>query len=216
MYTLITGEQAGGVWTRTGGAGGVFNAGAGTFVASLTATTSTFEYTLLGTLPCINDVSVATVTINNQPDAGVDGSTVICDSNTTPINLFTLITGEQAGGTWTQLTGTGGLFDATLGTFTPAAGATDSTFEYKLLGTFPCIDDVSVATITIHPQPNAGTNGALTVCDDNATPIDLFSLLTGAQVGAPPAHPGRPCRRPGPPHRAAPGWPRPSKRCRPR
>jgi gliding motility-associated-like protein len=183
LSLLIFGGQVGGTWTRLTGSGGVFNALTGTFTPASGALTSTFKYELLGTLPCINSSSTVTVNINAQPYAGLDGSVVICDSNTTPINLSTLITGEQTGGTWTQLTGTGGVFDATLGTFTPASAATTSTFEYKKLGTFPCIDDVSVATITIHPQPNAGANGALTVCDNDATPINLFSLLTGAQAG---------------------------------
>jgi hypothetical protein len=52
-----------------------------------------------------------------QASAGTDGNTSVCDNSTTPINLFGLITGETAGGTWTRETGTGGTFDANAGTF---------------------------------------------------------------------------------------------------
>jgi hypothetical protein len=56
------------------------------------------------------------------------------------IDLFSLITGEDAGGTWSRLTGTGGTFNAAAGTFVPT-GATTSTFKYLLSATSPCIAD---------------------------------------------------------------------------
>ncbi|WP_317040103.1 PKD-like domain-containing protein, partial [Flavobacterium urocaniciphilum] len=176
-------EQAGGTWTQTSGAGGTFNAGAGTYTPAPGATTSTFAYTLVGTAPCINDTSVATININAQPNAGVDGNTTVCDSSVAPIDLFSLITGEQAGGTWTQTSGTGGTFNAGAGIYTPAPGATTSTFTYTLVGTAPCINDTSVATININAQPNAGTDGATITCENNPATINLFSLITGEQAG---------------------------------
>ncbi len=183
LFSLITGEQLGGVWTRTTGSGGTFNAGAGTYTPAVGATTSTFTYTITGTAPCGNDASVATVTINPQPNAGADGATTVCDNSSTAIDLFSLITGEQSGGVWTRTTGSGGTFNAGLGTYTPAVGATTSTFTYTITGTAPCGNDASVATVTINPQPNAGADGATTVCDNSSTAIDLFSLITGEQSG---------------------------------
>jgi len=183
LFSLITGEQAGGIWTQTSGAGGVFNAGSGTYTPATGATTSTFAYTLVGTAPCIDDSSVATITINPQHIAGIDGGTIICDSSTTVIDLFGLITDEQAGGTWIQTSGSGGSFNAVAGTYTPATGAITSTFSYSLLGTSPCVDDESIATIIINPQPVAGTDGNTTICDSSVAVIDLFSLITGEQSG---------------------------------
>ena len=183
LFSLITGEQAGGTWTRTSGTGGIFNAAAGTFTPALDATNSTFTYTLTATAPCANDSSLATVNINNQPNAGADGNTTICDSSVSPINLFSLITGEDAGGTWTRTTGSGGTFNAAAGTYTPAPGATNSTFTYTLTATAPCQGDSSVATVNINAQPNAGADGNTTVCDSNASVINLFALITGEQAG---------------------------------
>ncbi|WP_269224520.1 T9SS type B sorting domain-containing protein [Flavobacterium sp. IMCC34518] len=183
LFSLITGEQTGGTWTRTTGAGGVFNAASGTFTPAVGATTSTFTYTLTGTSPCVNSTSVSTVIINPQPIAGTSGNTTVCESSSTPINLSSLITGEQSGGTWTRTTGTGGIFTAASGTYTPAVGATTSTFTYALAGTSPCINSSSVATVTIIPQPIAGTSGNTTVCDSDTTSIDLYSLITGEQAG---------------------------------
>jgi gliding motility-associated-like protein len=183
LFSLITGEQSGGVWTRTG-TGGTFNAAAGTFTPAVGATTSTFTYTLTGVAPCVNDSSVATVTINPQPIAGTDGFTTVCETSSATINLFSFITGEQPGGVWTRTgAGTGGTFNAAAGTFTPAVGATTSTFTYTLTGTAPCVDDTSVVTVNINAQPNAGTDATTTVCASSTAAIDLYSLITGEQTG---------------------------------
>ncbi|MBK8601406.1 MAG: hypothetical protein IPN80_13430 [Flavobacterium sp.] len=149
------------------------------------ATTSTFEYTLLGTAPCVNSTSIATVNINAQPNAGTSGGITICDTDTTVIDLNTIISGQQPGGTWTRTgTGIGGTFVAATGSFTPAIDATTSTFEYRLPGIAPCVDATSVATVTINAQPDAGVaNAPLLVCSDSTTSINLFDLITGEQSG---------------------------------
>ena len=183
LFSLISGEQTGGVWTQTSGTGGTFDAIAGTFTPALGATTSVFQYEVIGTAPCVNDTSTATITINAQPTAGTDGSTTICETSTTSIDLFSLITGEQTGGVWTRTLGTGGNFNATAGTFIPAVGATTSTFVYTVTGTAPCVNDSSTAQVIINAQPNAGTDGATNVCESSTDVINLFTLITGEQTG---------------------------------
>ncbi len=183
LFSLITDEQAGGTWTRLSGSGGIFNAIAGTYIPAPGATNSVFEYRIAGVAPCVDDTSIATINVNQQPDAGTDGSTTICDSNVATIDLFSLITGEQPGGTWTRVTGSGGIFDAIAGTYTPASGVSTSVFEYRIIGVLPCVDDFSIATISINPQPDAGIDGCISVSDDSAFIIDLYSLITGEQVG---------------------------------
>ncbi|RXR24687.1 choice-of-anchor L domain-containing protein, partial [Flavobacterium stagni] len=183
LNTVITGQQSGGTWVRTTGTGGVFNAAAGTFNLTVGATSSSFTYTITGTAPCVNSSSVASVNVVPQSNAGVDGFTTVCESSTTPVDLFNLITGEQTGGTWVRTTGTGGVFNATSGTFTPAIGATSSTFTYTITGVIPCANDDSVATVTIQAQPDAGLDGNLTICNTNTSTIDLYSLITGEQTG---------------------------------
>jgi len=149
LFNLITGEQAGGTWSRVTGTGGTFVAASGTFTPAAGATTSTFRYVVTGTTVCANDTSIATVVINPQANAGADGSATVCDTLATAVNLYNLITGEQTGGTWSRVTGTGGTFNAAAGTFLPAVGATNSTFRYVKAGTAPCPNDTSVATVNI-------------------------------------------------------------------
>ncbi|MCZ8145516.1 choice-of-anchor L domain-containing protein, partial [Flavobacterium sp.] len=183
LSSLITGEQTGGIWTRTSGSGGVFNAAAGTFTPALGATSSVFTYTLTGTTPCANDSSEVVVTIQPQPQAGIDGGLTICNISTSTIDLFTLISGEQTGGTWTRTTGTGGTFNAALGTFTPSLTTTSSSFTYTVSGVAPCIADSSVASLTVNIQPTAGNDGSIAVCETSTAAINLSSLITGEQPG---------------------------------
>ncbi|MBK8601405.1 MAG: hypothetical protein IPN80_13425 [Flavobacterium sp.] len=109
---------------------------------------------------------------------------MVCENDNTAIDLFSLINGEQTGGTWVRSSGTGGVFDAATARYTPAAGATNSTFTYTIIGTPPCVDSSSLATIDINAQPNAGVDGAVAICDSSTTAIDLFSLITAEQSGS--------------------------------
>ena len=167
LFSLITGEQTGGTWIRVAGVGGTFDPVNGTFTAdglSGIATTSFFIYTISGIFPCLDDTSSANVFICQQPDAGLDGCISVSDTNPTLIDLHSLISGEQVGGVWTRTgTGVGGTFNAASGTYTPAIGATTSTFEYRIIGILPCIDDSSIATIIINGPPNG--NAVALFCD---------------------------------------------------
>jgi hypothetical protein len=151
LFALISGEQAGGTWTRTVGSGGTFNAIAGVFTPGIGATTSVFTYTV-DSASCSNDSSTAMVTLNAQPSAGVSGSINICVGSEGSINLFDLITDEQGGGIWTRTSGTGGSFDAIAGTFAPMDANVSSTFTYTVAGAVPCINDTSTATVNIFPM----------------------------------------------------------------
>jgi len=181
LFALITGEQPGGTWTRVAGTGGVFNAAAGTYTPEYGATTSIFTYTLTGTAPCINDTSVATVNLNHQPNAGLNGSITVCDTSTTPIDLYSLITNEELGGTWIRTTGVGGIFDVFSGIFTPSPNTTTSIFIYTINGTAPCFNDSSEATVIIN---SCGPNNCLTPTDLNVTNVfDTDAVLSWNQPG---------------------------------
>jgi len=65
LFSLINGGQPGGIWTRSSGSGGTFNAVTGTFTPTIGATTSTFTYTVSGSFPCPEDSSIVTIVINS-------------------------------------------------------------------------------------------------------------------------------------------------------
>jgi hypothetical protein len=117
------------------------------------ATTSAFLYSVIGANPCPNDSSIATVNINRQPNAGFDGCISVLDTNPAAIDLYSLITGEDSQGVWTRTIGVGGTFNAVSGTYSPAIGATVSTFSYTVVGAAPCINDTSTANVIINGPP---------------------------------------------------------------
>ncbi|MBK7556432.1 MAG: gliding motility-associated C-terminal domain-containing protein [Flavobacteriales bacterium] len=130
-----------------------------------------YTYTVTGSAPCANESAVVTVTQVNAPDAGGDDTRTVC-SNMQPVNLFLELNGNpQSGGTWS---GPGGAHSGTFIPGTDAAGV----YTYTVAGTLPCSNDQATVTMVVNPAPNAGGNGAITVCEDVVL-VDLFTALVG-------------------------------------
>lgn len=102
---------------------------------------------------CQGSPITLTVYVNPSPNTGLDGDISVSETSTTPIDLFSIISGEEAGGTWTRTVGTGGTFDAIGGTFTPEAGATNSSFKYELIDDNTGCYSFSTATVNIDIVP---------------------------------------------------------------
>ena len=127
---------------------------------------STFTYTVSASLPCTQDASATVfVSYTMEPDAGTNGSLVICEGdNVTTSQLFARLGGTpDTGGTWS-----------------PAlAGA--GTYTYTVAATAPCSADATAEiVVTEQAAPDAGTNGTLTICEgDTVTTSQLFAQLGG-------------------------------------
>ena len=105
------------------------------------------------------------VTAQAQPNAGTNGSLIICSGTVvTDTQLFAQLGGTPtAGGSWS-----------------PAfAGA--GTYTYTVAATAPCTAAAtSNVVVTEQAQPNAGTNGSLTICSGTVvTAAQLFAKLGG-------------------------------------
>jgi hypothetical protein len=126
----------------------------------------TISYTIPSGPGCPSIAVTTTIEIVEQVNTGTDGTLHVCENNTTPIDLFSIITGEQAGGVWIRTSGSGGTFNAAAGTFTLTPGTTiTSTFEYILSTSAPCSDDSSIATVIIGSAPTGITiSGGTTTC----------------------------------------------------
>ncbi|WP_108424104.1 T9SS type B sorting domain-containing protein [Flagellimonas amoyensis] len=125
-----------------------------------------YTYTVTATAPCTNDAT-ATVTVSEQqqPDAGTNGATTICEGDLlNDADLFALLGGTpEPGGTWSPAFNGAGVY------------------TYTVTATAPCTNDAT-ATVTVseQQQPDAGTNGATTICEgDLLNDADLFALLGG-------------------------------------
>ncbi|MBK9274255.1 MAG: gliding motility-associated C-terminal domain-containing protein [Flavobacteriales bacterium] len=110
-----------------------------------------------------------TVTVNLPVNAGTDGSATLC-SDGTSVDLNTLLGGTpDAGGTWSPSA-----------TYTPGSGG--GVFSYVVAAQSPCVNDTAFVTIAEVTAPDAGSDATLDLCSTN-TPVDLFSVLGGADPG---------------------------------
>jgi gliding motility-associated-like protein len=113
--------------------------------------------------PCTaDDVSTVTVSEQQAPNAGTDGTLTVCQG-TAPTNadLFNSLSGTpDTGGTWSIV----GLV-----------------YTYTVAATAPCTSDAAATvTVTEQAQPNAGSNGTLDICQGTTvTEAELFSALSG-------------------------------------
>ena len=182
LNSILINEEPGGSWTQLTGTGGIFNS-IGTYTTQNAASTSTFLYTVTGDSPCVNVNNVATVIVNPHADAGVDGTSTICDSNTIPVNLTSIITNQQPSGSWSRISGIGGNFNSNTAIYTAALGASNSIFKYTITGMTSCNDDESIATININRQPQLGLNGVLDICENFGAVIDLNTVISNQESG---------------------------------
>ncbi|HNP53419.1 MAG TPA: T9SS type B sorting domain-containing protein, partial [Ferruginibacter sp.] len=184
LFAVITGESAGGVWERVSGTGGVFNSAAGTFAITATATSSLFRYIIIGNNGCPNDSSLATITVNIRVPAGSDGQVNICNLNGPVLTLTDYIPGAFNGGTWVRLSGTGGVFNATAGTFGPVFAIEQSLFEYRTPTNGVCPGDTSRVTVTVgdfNPLPDTDT----TQCGNQSLNLQALYDLSGYTIVQP-------------------------------
>jgi len=152
---------AGGTWSPA------LTSGTGIF-DPLSDPAGTYTYTLNacggGTLTA--DV---VVTVTTGPNTGTAGAATYCTSDAA-VDLFTLLGGTpDAGGTWAPAMTSGtGVFDP----------GTDAGGIYTYTVTNGCGTASTDVTITISNNPDPGTNGATSLCANDAS-VDLFGLLGG-------------------------------------
>jgi len=142
--------------------GGAPNAG-GTWSPAL-AGAGVYTYTVTGTAPCTNATSTVTVSEQAQPNAGTNGTLTICAGSTvTASQLFAQLGGSpNAGGTWSPALTGAGVYTYTVNAVAPCTGTASAT-----------------VTVTEQAQPNAGTNGTLSICS-TASSTSLFAQLGGS------------------------------------
>ncbi|WP_170073267.1 hypothetical protein, partial [Mongoliibacter ruber] len=124
----------------------------------------TWTYTVAANAPCTEEaVSVVTVVVVDNPDAGENGTLTICEGEAvTDELLFASLGGTpDADGTWND--------------------NGDGTWTYTVAANAPCTEEaVSVVTVVVVDNPDAGENGTLTICEgESVTDELLFASLGG-------------------------------------
>lgn len=168
--------QPGGAWTDVNGCGGLIG---GAFNGSSTPPNTTCElrYVIPGTSSCASDTAFVSVTVQEGPFAGCDGTRTFCLTDA-PSQLFGSLSCDPDGnGTWLNPSGL-----SHNGTFQPATDE-PGIYKYIVPGVGSCAADTALVTVVVRTPPNAGDDTPLSICSNDA-PIDLFSLLgPNAQTG---------------------------------
>lgn len=94
--------------------------------------------------------------------AGTSNSSDICANEPSLMYLADLLSDEDAGGTWSYLSGSGITFDPAAATIQLAANPTTSTYQYDIVGTGGCPSSSSIATVAIRPIAYSSQN--LSIC----------------------------------------------------
>lgn len=160
-------------------------------IATLTAPGDyTFTYTVPSTGVCPDATASVTITIHETLSSGIPSGlnpTSFCESQL-PANfdLFTLLSGQDLGGQWTQGTSSSdpvvtSPIDLTTGAFTP--GTYNFTYTQNLLPN-PCPEESTTVQVIVLADPNAGNAVNQTFCENDLasnSPFNLFDALDGSQ-----------------------------------
>ncbi|MDD7885296.1 gliding motility-associated C-terminal domain-containing protein [Flavivirga sp. 57AJ16] len=150
----LTGEDAGGAWTTSGGAA----------VSFPITTADTYTYTVTGTGACSAETDTATVVVNvtPAPEAGSSsGAITICSTGSvTQAQLEANLTGEDAGGAWTTSGGAAVSFPIT----------TADTYTYTVTGTGACSAETDTATVVVMISSIDSDGDGVIDCDESTPP----------------------------------------------
>ncbi len=145
-----------------------------------------FTYTVPTIGTCTDVEVVVTVIINELPNTGTPTPFLICENElaaTSPLDVFGQLSGQVAGGTWSDDDATGALTGNTVDLTGLVVG--DYNFSYTITDGNTCTNS-STVEVTVAPAPESGNyiGTPFTICEDQAaanSPYDLFNLLDGTQ-----------------------------------
>lgn len=136
----------------------------------------TFTYTFLPSQGCPTAEATLIINVINQPSVGNDGDLYICQGSITPVNLFDVISNENEGGIWTDLSS---ALEVSNPYALDVSGLAPGIYDYEYsTSVFPgCMNaNTSIASLIVNgPQPEAGPGGAITSCNGI---VDLTGGLT--------------------------------------
>ncbi|WP_171946611.1 gliding motility-associated C-terminal domain-containing protein [Flaviramulus basaltis] len=165
-------QDTGGTWNNDDGVGAlvgnIFDA------TGVSAGTYNFTYTVTASAPCIDDSTPITITVQEPLTAGTSNGDVDLCSVDADFDLFSNLTGEDAGGEWSY---NGSVITNPIQPSTAGSG----TYTYTL--TNSCgVASVSFE-VNIVQAANAGTNGDFAICttdiDTTNNILDLLTVLNG-------------------------------------
>jgi gliding motility-associated-like protein len=165
--------QAGGTWLGPDGPHG-------NFFDPATDIPGEYTYVVVGTAPCANDSSSLSISVTTAANPGQNATLSACVSQT-EVDLFAALgTNVTAGGTWTDVGGSGAL---TGNVFDPSVAGNGSwVFNYGFPANGPCAAVSAQVTVNVGSGSTAGSDNSVTVCGADCS-FPLFDALGGTPDG---------------------------------
>jgi gliding motility-associated-like protein len=183
LDNFLRSADPGGTWSETSGtASGLFVPSTGLLNSStLSQGTYTFEYASLAVSPCVPDIAVFTIVINNGPYAGFDSTITLCANSGQTVNMNNLLNGNSSVGSWSYPASINAAVDAATGVLTNTGVATGSyPFTYTISATAPCVSDQAVMTVLITNLPVINPIADLSVCNGYTLPAIVGTNLSSS------------------------------------
>ena len=183
LFDLLDGEDQTGTWyIGTDNTGTVTANPVDLSVLTVGTYNFTFDVDAIGT--CDDELVTVQIIINDLPNTGTATPYVVCETTTdTAFDLFNQLSGNDAGGIWSDDDTTGVLTGNTIDLTGLPIGTYN--FTYTITDTNTCTNSTTVS-ITIEEAPEAGTGTNFEICsiDVATTPtLDLFNQLSGNDAG---------------------------------
>ena len=157
FYTQINASpNANGTWSDITSSGIDFNDPSNVDLSNLADGNYTFEYEITGTTDCPGGMATLSLEVEGRNNSGMALMPLeICEEDLNTIDLFDLLSNEDAGGVWSETSAnlsTG--FDASVGTFDPSGQNTNTyTFEYTFPAGMVCTESTSQVSVIINANP---------------------------------------------------------------
>ncbi|XMO88287.1 gliding motility-associated C-terminal domain-containing protein [Algibacter sp. AS12] len=179
LFTLLEGEDQTGTWSDDDGTGVVI--GNEVDLSGLTPATYNFTFDVDAIGSCDDELVTVQITINALPETGTPMPATFCENDlvaNSPLDLFGQLTGEDAGGTWTDDNASGALKSSNVDLTALAIGSYN--FTYTITDANSC-ENSSTVTVIVTDAPESGTvNPAAAFCEGTgSSSFDLFTLLEG-------------------------------------
>ncbi|SFC88125.1 gliding motility-associated C-terminal domain-containing protein [Algibacter pectinivorans] len=179
LFTLLEGEDQTGTWSDDNGTGVL--TGNEVDLSGLTPATYNFTFDVDAIGSCDDELVTVQITINPLPETGTPMPATFCENDlvaNSPLDLFGQLTGEDAGGTWTDDNSSGALTSSNVDLTALAIGSYN--FTYTITDANSC-ENSSTVTLIVTDAPESGTvNPAAMFCEGTGSAtFDLFTLLEG-------------------------------------
>ncbi|MEP3838292.1 MAG: gliding motility-associated C-terminal domain-containing protein [Algibacter sp.] len=181
LFTLLDGEDQTGTWSDDDATGAV--TGNVVDLSGLTPATYNFTFDVDAIGSCDDELVTVQITINPLPNTGVPMAATFCENDlvaNSPLDLFGQLTGEDAGGTWTDDNSSGALTSSNVDLTALVIGSYN--FTYTISDANGC-ENSSTVTVIVTDAPESGTiNTPAAFCISEITSgetYNLFELLEG-------------------------------------